>query len=153
MNSAVKKYRVDLNKLMQVYAANYLMFCRMFPTDMEVGERITMRPNRHTEPHAMAALELSCKEQTRYTSLFSIRQHFRHNLPGISEPHMEVRLYHDAALAEVCSSQQISRLKPRYDYPNHHMYQQNEKQQVNLFLYDWLHFCLVHRVAVDASTE
>ncbi len=31
---------------------------------------------------------------------------------------MTVRLYHDAMVAEVCSSQQIFRFKARYDYPN-----------------------------------
>ena len=31
---------------------------------------------------------------------------------------MTVRLYHDAMVAEVCSSQQIYRFKARYDYPN-----------------------------------
>lgn len=138
---------------MQIYAANYLLFCRMFPTEIDVGESITMKPSSDSDHYAMSSLELLCKEQTRYTSLFSIRQHFRHNLPGLSEPDMEVRLYHDAGLAEVCASQQISRLKPRYDYPNHQMYQQDEKQQVNLFLYDWLHFCLAHRVAIDAEAE
>lgn len=29
---------------------------------------------------------------------------------------MTVRLYHDAMVAEVCSSQQIFRFKARYDY-------------------------------------
>ena len=31
---------------------------------------------------------------------------------------MSVRLYHDAMVAEVCSTQQIYRFKARYDYPN-----------------------------------
>ncbi|MFM2484725.1 DUF1249 domain-containing protein [Celerinatantimonas yamalensis] len=145
-----KKYRVDLDKLMQIYAANYLLFCRMFPTDMEVGERLTLRPAQGQKPLFMGQLECKCCEQTRYTSVFSIRQQYCASIAGLNEPEMVVRLFHDASLAEVCSSQQISKLKPRYDYPNHQMYQQDEKQQVNQFLYDWLHYCLAHRVAVDA---
>lgn len=150
MDSVVKKYRVDLNKLMQVYSANYLLFCRMFPTEMEPGEQLLLRPSVQSSPVFTGDFELKCCEQTRYTSVFAIRQRYRHALPGLKEPQMVVKLYHDASLAEVCSSQQISRLKPRYDYPNNQMYQQDEKQQVNLFLYDWLHYCLKHRVAVDA---
>lgn len=149
----VKKYRVDLNKLMQIYAANYLLFCRMFPTDLEAGELLVLRLSYHSDESTTGQLELKCCEQTPYTSVFSIHQVFGKNLSGLSEPEMVIRLYHDAALAEVCSSQQISRLKPRYDYPNNHMYQQDEKQQVNLFLYDWLQYCLAHRVAVDTSAQ
>lgn len=145
-----KKYHVDLDKLMQIYSANYLLFCRMFPTDMDTGECLRLRSPHHHEGMLIDSLELTCKEQTRYTSLFAIRQKYRHDSMGLKEPEMIVRLYHDASLAEVCSSQQISRLEPRYDYPNRQMYQQDEKQQVNLFLHDWLHYCLAHRVAVDA---
>jgi len=47
-------------------------------------------------------------------------------------------------MAEVCAAQQISRLQPRYDYPNKNMHQRDEKEQVNLFLADWLKFCLRH---------
>ncbi len=57
---------------------------------------------------------------------------------------MEIRLYHDARMAEVISSQDIHQVKPRYDYPNKHMHQQDEKQQINQFLNEWLHLCLEH---------
>ncbi|MGL6349457.1 MAG: DUF1249 domain-containing protein, partial [Aeromonas sp.] len=39
---------------------------------------------------------------------------------------------------------QISRLQPSYDYPNKKMHQRDEKEQVNLFLAEWLKFCLRH---------
>lgn len=39
---------------------------------------------------------------------------------------MTVRLYHDAMVAEVCSSQQIFRFKARYDYPNKKLHQRDE---------------------------
>ena len=39
---------------------------------------------------------------------------------------MTVRLYHDAMVAEVCSSQQIFRFKARYDYPNKRLHQRDE---------------------------
>ncbi len=49
---------------------------------------------------------------------------------------MTVRLYHDAMVAEVCSSQQIFRFKARYDYPNKKLHQRDEKHQINQFLAD-----------------
>ena len=55
---------------------------------------------------------------------------------------LTIRMYHDARVAEVCSSQQIFRIKPRYDYPNIAMHQCDEKRQINVFLSDWLLHCL-----------
>lgn len=57
---------------------------------------------------------------------------------------MSVRLYHDAMVAEVCSTQQIYRFKARYDYPNKKLHQRDEKHQINQFLADWLRYCLAH---------
>jgi hypothetical protein len=57
---------------------------------------------------------------------------------------MAVRLYHDAMVAEVCSSQQIYRFKARYDYPNKKLHQRDEKHQINQFLADWLRYCLAY---------
>ncbi len=64
-----------------------------------------------------ARYQLTIKESTRYTTLVEIRQ----MAPVVSYwslPFMPVRLYHDAMVAEVCSTQQIYRFKARYDYPN-----------------------------------
>ena len=55
---------------------------------------------------------------------------------------MTIRLYHDARMAEVLSTQDIKQVKSRYDYPNNQMHQQDEKQQTNQFLNEWLHLCL-----------
>jgi len=85
-------------------------------------------------------------EVTRYTSLLTFEQKadqaqvFTHSY----HPRMSIRLYHDARMAEVISSQDIHQVKPRYDYPNKRMHQQDEKQQINQFLNEWLHLCLEH---------
>lgn len=53
-----------------------------------------------------AQYRLTIVESTRYTTLVAIEQ----TLPAVSYwslPSMTVRLYHDAMVAEVCSSQQI----------------------------------------------
>lgn len=86
---------------------------------------------------------LSLLEQTRYTTTLSMK-HERGVTPLTPAPEMTVRMYHDAKMAEVLSSQQISHIKARYHYPNQHMHQQDEKHQVNHFLGEWLEFCLAH---------
>ena len=63
------------------------------------------------------------------------------HLADFFKPAMVVRLYHDARMAEVISSQDIKQIKPRYDYPNAAMHHPDEKQQINLFLKEWLQLC------------
>lgn len=147
MKSA-SQYRVDLDRLMQIYAANYLLFCRLFPVKLSVGESIRLHSEALQSGVGDYSVVLVSREQTRYTSLIEVQQNISTVLPNLATPHMLVRLYHDARLAEVCASQQIFRLKPRYDYPNKKMHQRDEKQQVNLFLHDWLKYCLQHRVTM-----
>lgn len=63
---------------------------------------------------------------------------------------MSVRLYHDARVAEVCSTQQIYRFKGRYDYPNKKLHQRDEKHQINQFLAEWLRYCLLQGTVAEA---
>ena len=61
---------------------------------------------------------------------------------ALFHPSMVIRLYHDARVAEVISSQDIQQVQPRYDYPNVQMHHPDEKEQMNLFLKEWLQLCL-----------
>ncbi len=91
-------------------------------------------------------------ESTRYTSTLLMAQ-IAGNSPTFLRPSMSIRLYHDAKVAEVLESQRISRLKPVYEYPNLHMHQRNEKFMVNIFLAEWLHFCLSQKNQPTISTQ
>jgi uncharacterized protein YqiB (DUF1249 family) len=66
-------------------------------------------------------------------------------------PVVKVRLYHDAKMAEVISAQNIGSLQPSYRYPNIKMYQKNEKEMVNIFLAEWLQFCLTQSDQLHSS--
>lgn len=89
------------------------------------------------------------QECTRYTSTLELCQ-LTPGLPTYLLPQMQVRLYHDAQMAEVLSTQNISGLQASYSYPNAAMRQKNEKELVNEFLSEWLAFCLQH---ADSATE
>jgi hypothetical protein len=89
-------------------------------------------------------------DSTRYTSTLEMAQANQH-APAFLQPKMTIRLYHDAKLAEVLEAQRTSRLKPVYDYPNINMHQRNEKYMVNVFLAEWLHFCLSQRLTSASS--
>lgn len=54
----------------------------------------------------------------------------------------DVRLYHDANVAEVVKCQRYQAFLPRYDYPNIDMHQVDEKVQMNRFLGELLAHCL-----------
>jgi uncharacterized protein YqiB (DUF1249 family) len=82
-------------------------------------------------------------ECSRYTSTLEMSQKNQIGYEFL-RPLVQVRLYHDAKMAEVISAQNIGSLKPSYQYPNIKMYQKNEKEMVNLFLAEWLQFCLAH---------
>ncbi len=105
---------------------------------------------RHFFISDFLSYKVSIIEVTRYTSVICFEQeslgHTFNSIPDIIasglHPRMTIRLYHDARMAEVLSTQDIRRVKPRYDYPNSKMYQQDEKQQTNQFLNEWLHLCL-----------
>ncbi|WP_432454512.1 MULTISPECIES: DUF1249 domain-containing protein [unclassified Agarivorans] len=136
------RYRVNLEQLMQLYAANYVLLMRLFPTELSRGQTLRLQPQIGED------YQLECKERTRYTSLYEIRQTGRQAHQYLRSQ-LIVRLYHDARLAEVCASQQIYKLKPRYDYPNKKMHHRDEKHQINQFLNDWLAFCLKQRMKVE----
>ena len=88
-------------------------------------------------------------ESARYTSILTIEQ-TNISVPGYLKPSMTVRLYHDARMAEVTTSQNAGALAPSYEYPNSKMRLRNEKHMVNLFLTEWLYFCLNHNAQPTA---
>jgi uncharacterized protein YqiB (DUF1249 family) len=108
---------------------------------------------RHFFISDFLSYSVTINEVTRYTSLITFKQEtltldiqvanqLPQSLRHALHPRMSIRLYHDARMAEVISTQDIRQVKPRYDYPNSQMHQQDEKQQTNQFLNEWLHLCL-----------
>jgi len=131
-----KRYTPDFPEMMRLCEVNFAQLRRLLPSGNEVGETIAYQVND-------AQYRLTILEATRYTTLVQIIQ-IEPLASFWSLPSMAVRLYHDAMVAEVCSSQQIYRFKARYDYPNKKLHQRDEKHQINQFLADWLRYCLAY---------
>ncbi|NQY86984.1 MAG: DUF1249 domain-containing protein [Colwellia sp.] len=128
---------------MSLCANNYFLFLKI------QAEQTQLDQQRHFFINDHLAYVITVNEVTRYTSLITFEQKVsgqkkstNNTLFNSLHPRMSIRLYHDARMAEVISSQDIHQVKPRYDYPNKHMHQQDEKQQINQFLNEWLHLCL-----------
>ncbi|WP_380180124.1 DUF1249 family protein [Kalamiella sp. sgz302252] len=134
----IKRYVPDFPEMMRLSETNFAQLRRLLPKDDRAGASVTLQVNG-------ASYTVTIQESTRYTTLVEIKQ----TAPAVSYwslPAMSVRLYHDAMVAEVCSTQQIYRFKARYDYPNKKLHQRDEKHQINQFLADWLRYCLAHGV-------
>lgn len=155
-NGNTGKYRPSLSTLMNLCDTNYMLLLRLLADKEEVGEQ------RCFFISDFLSYTVEVKEVTKYTSLITIAQDAlflakqkqtsneksstKTNKSGlycdsIFRPSMVIRLYHDARMAEVISSQDIRQVKPRYDYPNTQMHHPDEKQQMNVFLKEWLQLC------------
>lgn len=137
-------YQPNLVSLMNLCANNYMLLLKLQADKVQTNEKRQFFINK------FLAYTVQVLEVTRYTSLITITQDELKTVePGVLKvmlsalrPRMTIRLYHDARMAEVISNQDVVQVKPRYDYPNAHMHQQDEKQQINQFLNEWLHLCL-----------
>ena len=133
------KYRPNLTHIINICEVNYMMLLRLIGDKEDVGEE------RCFCISDFLSYTISIDEVTRYTSLITMTQDSSiegYNVNHLMSPKMVIRLYHDARLAEVISNQGIRQIKPRYDYPNKQMHQPDEKQQINIFLKEWLQLSL-----------
>ena len=164
-NSTVNRrtrYQPNLVSLMTLCANNYFLLLKVQADKTQINQQ------RHFFINEQLTYVVTVNEITRYTSLITFeqtafeRKAIDKNTTNLDikkfthafHPRMSIRLYHDARMAEVISSQDIFRIKPRYDYPNKHMHQQDEKQQINQFLNEWLQLCLEHgQVQVALNTN
>lgn len=151
---ANKNYSVDLIRQMAECDANYIRLLKLIP------ELRTYRSNAVCEAeldveHKLAefviaddydgqgetVVEVRLVETFKYTTTLAISQRPAAG-KWLTNPTMQVRIYHDACTAEVTSYQNHRNFKPHYTQPNPHMYQRDEKIQVNRFLGEWLTHCL-----------
>src|SRR6218665_3247311 len=135
------RYTVDLQHLQTVCALNYGRLRRLLP-ELEQDEYCFHWEQPGTEP---ATMEVSVLERSVYTDTLLLRQTVRpedERLPWYPRLDMEVRIYHDAELAEVLRFQEARRIPARNRYPNVAMHARDEKTQVNEFLAECLDHCL-----------
>ncbi|WP_394130336.1 DUF1249 domain-containing protein [Shewanella maritima] len=125
-----QKYQPNLSAFLALCTRNYVNILKWLPENIQENDTWVVKGQ-------FGDLNIKLIENTKYTQLLSLSRH----LPTsyfFKSPSALVRVYHDAKLAEVLTSQQIFRLKPVYDYPNLYMYQSDEKWRVNAFLEELL---------------
>lgn len=133
------RYKVDLATQQACCEANYARLLKLMPAFAE-------RDQWQYDVQAGATfwkIRLRVTERAPYTTMLEVIQHNGLQQWG-SSPSLQVRLYHDACMAEVTAWQGHQRLRPRYEYPNQQMYQRDEKAQFDRFLEDWLSYSLAY---------
>lgn len=139
-----KKYVPHLPSILATCENNYVCMLKLLP-DCDTREL-----KYEFEVNEALKYSIGIVDSSRYTSTLEMAQ-ISANTPKFLQPKMIIRLYHDAKVAEVLEAQRTSQLKPVYEYPNLNMHQRNEKFMVNVFLAEWLHFCLTQRVIATSS--
>lgn len=100
-----------------------------------------------------SSIIVNVDEHTRFTTQLSFDlQHPGESL-YLGGMFLQIRMYHDAKVAEVVSFQRQHRFDSRYHYPNPKMHQRNEKQQLNFFLGEWLDYCIGRGIVVRFYNE
>lgn len=136
-----RRYCVDLAAAQAECEANYWRLDRLLHAFREDDRLFAIGSHLH--------MHIYVKERSPYTTLLEIVQ--APTAIASLVPCLNVRVYHDAQLAEVVSFAQLRRVLPHYDYPNPAMHQPDEKAQWNRFLGEWLSHCLQHGVPIDRS--
>jgi uncharacterized protein YqiB (DUF1249 family) len=129
-----QRYQINLAADMAECEANYQRLGRLL-SDHRVDSRAIGLDH--------GALHIDVIERCPYTTTLEVVQQPSLHVPALAAQ-MQVRVYHDARLAEVVSFASRRRVQPHYDYPNPAMHQPDEKSQWNRFLGEWLSHCLQH---------
>ena len=136
-----KKYVPNLKGFHALCEANYTRVLKLLPDIDEDSQSYEFGTEQEIQ------YRIRIVDASRYTTTLDVSQ-MSDSLPDWLKPSMHVRLYHDARMAEVLSSQNVTAIKPSYDYPNQKMHQKNEKEMINCFLAEWLLFCLNHQADI-----
>jgi len=120
-----------------VHEANYAKLLCTMPYIHSIQDQ-----SIHLSNTKIHCVEVKVLEVTRYTTMIIFTINYIAQQKWLPQIAMTVRCYHDARVAEVINFQHHARFDSRYKYPNPNMYQKNEKQQINLFLGEWLDYLL-----------
>ncbi len=124
-----------LKNCQKLYEQNYRNLLAIMP-ELVI---IEMQKNNYGLP--AYGLKVHIRERTRYTTLLSFDINQNIESPFIKASVFQVRMYHDARVAEVVSYQGHRCQQAHYAYPNQNMYHKDEKKQLNLLLSEVIELC------------
>lgn len=134
---------------MAIYECNYIRLRQMIPDLVAVGEGGVS--------YTAGALDLHLRigERNRYTTTLQLTYEFEDEQGRFLAPDIQVRIYHDARLAEVMScGRRRAQREAEYDRWRRD-YTLDDKWRINRFLQKWLGYCLRqgHRFRVNPGGD
>lgn len=133
-----RKYVPDIVHLGALFESNYRRIMKLLHL---VGEDDELNILLYNGEHYIGTVNAKNIDSSKYTDTILLQQTSAAG-QWLNNPVLTVRMYHDAAVAEVISSRGHRPLEGRNDYPNKFMHHPDEKVQLNRFLAEWLGFCL-----------
>ena len=139
---ARKGYQIDLSDLHAQCEANYHRLMRLFPEYEQQSGCV------FAAGEVSVSLEVTARN--RYTTDMLLRYQGKASALWAGSC-FDLRLYHDARMAEVVHCSTSRRFEARYRYPNPEMLQRDEKLQQNRFAAELMEFCLHHGRSLETS--
>ena len=139
-------YVPDLARFAAVCEGNYSRLQRLLRLGEGCSREICF--DLHDGHQHRGSVRLSQLDHARFTDTWYLEQ-VANSGRFLNNPRMTVRAYHDVAMAEVLSCYRNGGIRAVNSYPNYRMHLPDEKLQVNVFLADWLDFCLRFGQASD----
>lgn len=134
-----KRYVPDLRRFGALCDGNYMRLYRL--RKLEAGGEPVCEFELRSQDQYLGRVRIEVLQVAKFTETLLLEQ--IHNTGRwLNNPQLTVRVYHDAAMAEVISCYRDRQIAPVNDYPNRFMHHPDEKVQVNSFLADWLDYCL-----------
>ena len=118
--------------LMTLYESNYIRLGWLVPDLRRLSGALT------SAVRGQPALELAVLEQCRYTTTLGLSYMFDDGGDPVREPGLEVRVYHDARLAEACGTAAHPQLR-RFAAATPG--DRGQRWSRNMLLNKWLEFC------------
>ena len=137
---AKPRYIIDFEQQMADCDANYLKIMKLLPDYATVDEMEFALPSERGETLKVV---ITVIDRARYTTTVMVRQEVT-AAPWSGPQMMNVRIYHDAQMAEIISFQKKRHFHARYEYPNDQQFHPDEKAQLNRFLGEWLTYSLIN---------
>ena len=127
----------NLASLMELYDSSYKRMMRLAPDLQRIPTNSVSRVAGSLDLH------LTVLERFKYTTTVALTYRFRADGEPILEPNVQVRLYHDARLAEAVSDARRHRIRPTHRCGRRELPTELERKwEQNRFLQRWLGYCL-----------
>ncbi len=126
----------DLGELMAIYECNYIRLRQLIPDLAAAGAGGVSRVEGALDLHVRIV------ERNRYTTTLQLTYLFEDELGTFPAPDIQVRIYHDARLAEVIG---CGRLRGQREAGRNRWRRDSsldDKWRINRFLQKWLGYCL-----------